>query len=188
MANIPYDGDAASESATKVAPPPTVNPNHTKRKAKKRVTKEGGVPKSEHNVFTHNPMSNTCAVCLASKIQKASRVNSKHAIKRVDALPEAEIFGDRLTADHAVLNKENKSAEEENLYACVIQDGATDWLQSYPCKTKNAKDTLKCFQKFLGPHIKAKHVYTDNSKEFAAALDAMCVCHDTCTPYTPATN
>jgi len=86
------------------------------------------------------------------------------------------------------MNEENKSAEDEDLCACVIQDGYTNWLQSYPCKTKGAADTLRCFQRFLGPDILAKHVYTDNSKEFAAALDKMCVCHDTCTPYTPASN
>ena len=42
--------------------------------------------------------------------------------------------------------------------------------------------------KFLGPDIKPKHVYTDGSKEFKKALDQMLVCHDTCTPYTPASN
>ena len=31
-------------------------------------------------------------------------------------------------------------------------------------------------------------MYTDNSKEFAAALQRMCVCHDTCTLATPAAN
>ena len=152
------------------------------------MAKEGVAPKSEHNVFTHFPMSNECAVCLAAKIQKASRVSSKHAVGRVDALPKAEQFGDRVTADHAIMNDENISAEDENLVACIIQDGAIDWLQGYACKTKGAANTLWCFQRFLGPNIKAKHVYTDNSKEFAAALEDMCVCHDTCTPYTPATN
>lgn len=34
----------------------------------------------------------------------------------------------------------------------------------------------------------AKHIYTDNSKEFAAALHQMRVCHDACTPYTLASN
>ena len=65
--------------------------------------------------------------------------------RRCDALPDAVCFGDRLTADHAILNEENKSAEDENIVACVIQDSFTDWLQAYPCKTKNAAYSLRCF-------------------------------------------
>ena len=98
------------------------------------------------------------------------------------------VFGDRLTADHASMNEENKSAEDGALCACVIQDGATNWLQSYPCKTKRAAGTLRCFQRFLEPDVLAKYIYTDNSKEFAVALHQVCVCHDTCTPYTLASN
>ena len=40
-------------------------------------------------------------------------------------------------------------------------------------KTKNAHDTLKGFQRFLGPQRKAKHVYRDGSKEFENAPDEM---------------
>ena len=75
-----------------------------------------------------------------------------------------------------------KSAGDEDLVACVIQDIYTDWLQAYQCKTKSAAETLKSFQTNPGPKIKTHHVYTDNSKEFAKALDDMCVAHDTCTP------
>ena len=121
-------------------------------------------------------------------MQKATHGACDLDNRRCDALTEATCFADRLTADHAILNEDNKSAEDENIVACIIQDGFTDWLQAYPCKSKNAADTLKCFQRFLGPNIKAHHVSTDNSKEFAKALDDMCVAHDTCQPYTPATN
>ena len=72
--------------------------------------------------------------------------------------------------------------------ACVIQDAFTEGLQAHPCKTKGAADTFRSFQKFLGPHIKAPHVYLDNSKDVAKASDEMCVCHDTCTPYILASN
>ena len=66
--------------------------------------------------------------------------------RRCDALPDATCFADRITADHAISNEENKSAEDDNIVACIIQDGFTDWLPAYPCKTKNASDTLKCVQ------------------------------------------
>merc|ERR1712015_289229 len=47
---------------------------------------------------------------------------------------------------------------------------------------------MKSFQKFLGPQVKAQHVYTDNSKEFIKALDDLGMSHDTSTPYRPQTN
>lgn len=161
-----------------------------KPKAKKptRISKQGGKPKGVHNEFTHFPHDPNCHICIAARLQKAARASNTDANARPDALLPAMKFGDRITADHAVMNDDNKSAEDEALNACVIQDGFSNWLQSYPCKTKGAADTLRSFQKFLGPDVLAKHVYTDNSKEFAAALQQLCVCHDTCTPYTPASN
>ena len=125
---------------------------------------------------------------MAARLQRAARPFKTEANARPGALLPAEKFGDRLTADHAIMNLENMSAEDEALVACVIQDGFSQWWQAYPCKTKGAIDTLQCFQRFLGPDVLAKHVYTDNSKEFAAALDQLCVCQDTCTPYPPASN
>ena len=47
---------------------------------------------------------------------------------------------------------------------------------------------MKGFQRFLGPQVKAEHVYTDGSKEFKAALDDLGMSHDTSTPYRPQTN
>ena len=61
-------------------------------------------------------------------------------------------------------------------------------MQAYPSKTKHAHDALKGFQKFLGPQQKAKHVYTDGSKEFEKALDDLEISHDTSTPHRPQTN
>ena len=145
----------AESEATKVG---TVRKS---RRRKKRITKEGGVPASVHNVFTHFPFDATCKVCLAAKIQKASHAACTDH-RRCDALPEATAFADRLTADHKIMNEENKSAGDEDLVACIIQDIYTSWLQAYPCKTKSASETLKCFQTKLGPKIKALHVYTDN--------------------------
>ena len=119
------------------------------RRRKKRITKEGGVPKGVHNFFTHFPFDATCKVCLAAKIQKATRAACTDH-RRCDALPEATAFADRLTADHKIMNEENKSAGDEDLVACGIQDIYTNWLQAYPCKTKSAQETLKCFQAFWG--------------------------------------
>ena len=115
-----------------------------RRRTKTRMQREGGAPKSEHNEFTHFQFSPLCQICLNSKMQKATHGACDLDNRRCDALPEATCFADRVIADHAILNEDNKSAEDENIVACIIQDGFTDWLQAYPCKPKNAADTLKC--------------------------------------------
>ena len=51
-------------------------------------------------------------------------------------VPRAEHFGDLITADHQILSEEGESRTNHR-FAVVVQDLATQWLQSYPCKTKN---------------------------------------------------
>ena len=51
------------------------------------------------------------------------------------AVPRAENFGDLITADHKVLS-EGCESRNNHRYAVVVQDLATQWIQSYPCKTK----------------------------------------------------
>ena len=48
----------------------------------------------------------------------------------------AEHFGDLITAEHKILIEESDSWNNHR-YAVVVQDLATEWIQSYPCKTKN---------------------------------------------------
>ena len=47
-------------------------------------------------------------------------------------VPRAENFGDLFTADHKVLSERCESRNNHR-YAVVVQ--ATQWIQSYPCKT-----------------------------------------------------
>ena len=47
----------------------------------------------------------------------------------------AENFGDLMTTDHKVLSEDCES-RNNHLYAIVVQDLATQWIQSNPCKTK----------------------------------------------------
>ena len=97
--------------------------------------KECGV---EYNMFTHSPIDPTCKICLASKLQKATGGSGFHTDHRCDALGPAKCFGDRITAGHAILNEENRSAEEEHLAACIIQDAYTGVIGAYACPTKSA--------------------------------------------------
>ena len=85
-----------------------------------RRNRGGGKPRSTHNKFTHSPIEPTCKNCLAARMQKTSRCARTDSNMRCDALLPAVVFGDRITADHAIMNEEeNKSAEDEALCACV---------------------------------------------------------------------
>ena len=82
-----------------------------------------------------------------------------------EAPPRAEKFGGMITADHKVLN-----ARDNHQHAVVVQDLASQWIQSYPCKTKTSQETKKSLQKFLEPSEKPKVIYTDNSLGFGEIL------------------
>ena len=82
-----------------------------------------------------------------------------------EALLRAEKFGDLITAGHKVLNEKGESRNSHR-YAVVYQDLATQWIQSYPCKTKTSQETENSLRKFLEPSHKPKVVKTDNALEF----------------------
>ena len=65
-----------------------------------------------------------------------------------EAAPRAEKFGDLITADHKVLNG-GCEPRDNHRYAVVVQDLATQWIQSYPCKTKTSCETERRLSKFL---------------------------------------
>ena len=56
------------------------------------------------------------------------------------AVPRAENLGDLITADHKVFS-DNCESRNNHRYAVVVQDLATHWIQSYPCKTKTSQET-----------------------------------------------
>ena len=110
-----------------------------------------------HSVYTHFPKDRNCEICQRTKITRAPcrRRNG-------GAVPRAENFGDLITADHKVLS-ESCESRNSHRFAVVVQDLATQWIQSYPCKTKTSQDTPRSLQKFLEPDRKPKVIYTDNS-------------------------
>ena len=85
--------------------------------------------KGKHNLFTHFPKDPNCEICKRKKVTRTPcGRNSKSHILR------ATKFGDIITADHEILNE-----EREPRYAIVVQDFATQWIQSYPWKTISQK-------------------------------------------------
>ena len=91
---------------------------------------------------THFPKDRICEICQRTRITRAP------CRRRIGgAVPRAENFGDLITADHKVLS-EGCESRNNHRYAIVVQDLATQWIQSYPCKTKTCQETqgaCKCF-------------------------------------------
>ena len=90
-------------------------------------------------------------------------------------------FGDLITADHEVFNEEGESRSNHR-YAVVVQDLATQWIQTYPCQTKTSLETEKSSRKFLEPSEKPKVVNTGKSCEDLPWN------HRTATPHQSETN
>ena len=130
-----------------------------------------------HSVYTHFPKDRHCEICQRTKITRAPcrRRNG-------GAVPRAENFGDLITADHKVLS-DNCESRNNHRYAVVVQDLATRWVQSYPCKTKTSQETQRSLRKFLEPDRKPKVIYTDNSLEFDKTCEDLSWNHCTSTPH-----
>ena len=96
-------------------------------------------------------------------------------------------FGDLITTDHKVLS-EGCECRNNHRYAVVVQDLATLWIQSYPCKTKTSQETERSLQKFLEPNRKPNVIYTDNSLDIGKACEDLSWNHCTSTPHRSETN
>ena len=111
----------------------------------------------KHSVYTHFSKDRNCEICQRTKITRAP------CRRRIGgAVPRAENIGDLITTDHKVLS-ENCESRNNHRYAIVVQDLATQWIQSYPCKTKTSQETQRSLQKFLEPDRKPKVIYSENS-------------------------
>ena len=78
----------------------------------------------KHSVCTHFPKDRNWEICQRTKITRAPcrRRNG-------GAVPRAESFGDLITADHKVLS-ESCESRNNHRHAIVVQDLATQWIQS----------------------------------------------------------
>ena len=104
----------------------------------------GKVVSGNHSIYSHIPKDRNCDICLRTKITRA-----------VQSCQEREIFGDLIRADHKVLS-EGCESRHYHRYAVVVQDLATQWIQSNQCETKTSQETEKSLQKFLEPTRKPK--------------------------------
>ena len=119
----------------------------------------------KHRVHTHFPEDRSCEICQRTKNTRAP------CRRRIGgAVLRAENFGDLITADHKVFS-DNCESGNNHRYAVVVQDLATQRIQSYSCKTKASQETEKSLQKFWEPTRKPKVIYTDKSQGFCKACE-----------------
>ena len=111
------------------------------------------------------PKDRNCKVCLRTKITRAPCRR-----RTGEPPPRAEKFGDLITNHHKVLN-EGCETRSNRPYSVVVQDLATQWIQSYPCKTKTSHETQKSCRKFLEPSQKPKEICTEKSLELEKSCE-----------------
>ena len=142
----------------------------------------GKVVLGKHSIYTYFPKDRNCDICMGTKITRV------YCRKRTGTVvPRAENFGDLITADHKVLS-DGCESRNNHRYAVVVQDLATQWIQSYPCKTKTSQETEKRLQKFLEPTWKPKVFYVGNSPEYGKACEDSSWNHSTSSPHRSETN
>ena len=98
----------------------------------------------------------------ATKVETQKRMHRIHTHfpkNRKRPIPRAEKFDELITAEHKILSDGSES--RSNHWYAVVQVLATQWIQSYPCKTKTSQETDKNSPKFLEPSQKPKVMYTN---------------------------
>ena len=85
----------------------------------------------KHGIYTHFPKDRNCDICFRTRASCRRRIGR--------AVLKAEHVCDLRTADHKILSDGGESRHNHR-YAAVVQDLATEWLQSYACKTKFSGD------------------------------------------------
>ena len=140
------------------------------------------VVSGKHSICTHFPKDPNCDICLKTKKTRASCRRRAGTV-----VPRAENLGDLTAADHKVLS-DGCESRNGHRYAVVVQDLATQWIQSYPRKTKTLQETERSLQKFVEPTRKHKVIYADNSLEFGKACEDLSWNHCPSTPHRPETN
>ena len=74
------------------------------------------------------------------------------------------------------------------MFALVLRDRYTGWLDCYDTGTKSAEDTTEALQHFVGPTEKVNLFYTDDAPELKAAAKGLGWRHSTSTPGRPQNN
>ena len=107
--------------------------------------------KRKHSFCTRFPKDRNCDKCFRAKIMRVP-------CRRRDegSIPRAEKFGDLITTDHKVLN-EGSESRNNHRYAVVVQDLATQLIQSFSCKKQKIRRRLRrVYESFESRHRSQK--------------------------------
>ena len=126
-----------------------------------------------------SPKDPNCAVCRRTKVTRLPC--RRNPGDRADRIQIVEKFGDMITGHHKVLNAEQESRLHHKCVV-VVQDLATQWNHSYPCKTKSAQETQRTLRKFSRPEENPKSICTDNSLEWSEPVEELNWNHERSTP------
>ena len=122
------------------------------------------------------------------ELQQRTKITRAPYRRRIgEVVLRAKIFGGLIAADHKVLG-EGCESRNNHQSAVVAPALATQWLRTYPCKTKTSQETERSSQKFFEPTKKTKVVYTDNSWELGKACEDLSYNHCTSTPHRSQTS
>ena len=100
------------------------------------------------------PKDRNCDICLRTKITRT--LCRKHWQSSTSSRKWWWLDSSR---SQRVLSEECESRNNHQ-YAVAVQDLATPWLQSYPCKTKSSQETERSLRKVVEPSDKPKVIYT----------------------------
>ena len=134
---------------------------HTRVLLMNHLQPQRQVVSGKHSIYTHFPKDRNCDICQRTKITRAPCRR-----RTGDAVLRAENLRDFTIADHKVFS-EGCESRNNHRYAVVVQDLATQWIQSCPCKTKTSQEIEKSLRKFneeTESHpLTIESLYVDNS-------------------------
>ena len=96
-----------------------------------------------------------CAYALSEGAKLRYLLEDENNKGFLQKMPRAEHFGDLITADHKIASEASESRYNHR-YVVVVQDLATQWLQSYPWKTKTFQETQKSLNEVPGADEETK--------------------------------
>ena len=121
----------SSKKKTKLRSTRPRESGYSRLRQQKRRSEQKWNPVRGSTVYTRTfRRTQNCDICLKTKIKRASCRRRAGTV-----VPRAEHFGDLITADHKILS-EGSESRNNHRYAVVVQDLATQWLQSHPFKKK----------------------------------------------------
>ena len=155
---------------------------HSSQDSDSELLVEVAIQSRKHSIYTHFPKDRNCEVCFRTKTTR-----SPCRRRTGEAPPRAEKFGFLITADHKVLS-EGCESRNNHRYAVVVQDLATQWIQSCPCKNRLHKRRKRVYESSSSLRKKPFVIFTDNSLEFGKSCEDPAWNHRTSTPHRSETN